>query len=266
MDYSLDFLINHYILTFVHSMEAAYDSSHEEINDVIVFYYGDEMSNSPYEVIPYQSIIFAWNKPPEEIAEIARAYPFKGDGSYAIQAFHKEMDPQKFKLRYQPLGFEYFLPSILQMVDLPTDFETPDIPVQQVNHPEQVELINQTFADCKPFPQKLVGAEACTSFYVEIDGQAAGWSYLVQQQPHLAYLAGMFTSPKFRQMGVATTILSTMHQFARQKGIQKIQLVPSFMAWNFYTKRSYQTIAHFSTFLPMEKMAVSTHLASKSKR
>jgi GNAT superfamily N-acetyltransferase len=239
-------------------MEAAYDSSHEEIDDVTIFYYGDEFANSPYEVIPFQSAIFAWNKLPEEIGEIARSYPFKGNGSYAIQAFHKEMDPQKFKLRYQPLGFEYFLPNILQMVDLPVKFDLPNIRVIQVEKDEQAYFIDQSFADCKPFPKKLVHAEGCTSFYAEIEGQAAGWGYLEHQALHPAYLAGMFTSPKFRHQGVATAILGKVHQFAQERGISKIQLVPSFMAWNFYTKRGYQTIAHFSTFLPMEKIAPSS--------
>ena len=259
MEHSLDFLINHYILTFIHSMEAAYNSSHEKIDDVVIFYYGDEFANSPYEMIPYQSIIFAWNKTPEEIAEIARSYPFKGDGSYGIEAFHKDMDSQKFKLRYQPLGFEYFLPSILQMATLPAKLDPPAIPVLQVNQLDQVNFINQTFAECKPFPEKLANAEDCTAFYAEIDGKAAGWGYLVHQTPHLAYLAGMFTSPKFRHMGVATSLLAHIHQFAEQKNIRNIQLVPSFMAWNFYTKRGYQTIAHFSTFLPVEKMSARNH-------
>ena len=257
MDHSLDYLINHYIRSFVHSMEAAYDSSHEEIDDVIVFYYGDDFANSPYEIIPYQSTIFAWNKPPEEIAKIARAYPFKGNGTYAIEAFHKDMDPQKLKLRYQPLGFEYYLPNILQMVDLSEKLDTPCIRVCQVEQPEQADFINQNFAECKPYPKKLVDAKNCASFYAEIDGQAAGWGYLVHQAASPAYLAGMFTSPDFRRMGVATAILAKAHQFAQEKNISKIQLVPSFMAWNFYTKRGYQTIAHFSTFLPLEKMVPS---------
>jgi GNAT superfamily N-acetyltransferase len=240
-------------------MEAAYDSSHEKINDVVVFYYGDEFANSPFETTPYQSIVFAWNKSPEEIANIARAYPFKGDGSYAIETFHKDMDPQKFKLRYQPLGFEYFLPNILQMVDLPAKFDVACTQVKQVERCEQADFINQSFADHKPYPKKLVNAENCTSFYAEIEGQAAGWGYLVHLAPNIAYLAGMFTSLNFRRMGAATAILDRIHQFAQEKNISKIQLVPSFMAWNFYTKRGYQTIAYFSTFLPMEKMTPSKH-------
>jgi len=259
MECSLDYLINHYIRSFVYSMEAAYDSSHEKIDDVTVFFYGDEFANSPYEMIPYQSTIFAWNKPPEEIAEIARSYPFKGNGSFGIEAFHKDMDPQKFKLRFQPLGFEYFLPNILQMVELPAQIDIPNIQVKQVERSEQADFINQSFTECKPYPKKLMDAEDCTSYYAEIEGQAAGWGYLVHQAPNIAYLAGMFTSPDFRRMGVASAILNEIHQFARKKNISKIQLVPSFMAWNFYTKRGYQTIAYFSTFLPMEKMTPSNH-------
>ena len=253
----MDNYINHYIHAFVHSMEAAYDSSHEKIDDITLFYFGDELSNSPYEVIPYQSEIFAWDKSPEEIVEIATSYPFKGDGSFAIQVFHKDIDPQKYKLRYQALNYEYYLPNILQMVDLPVKFDTPSILVHQVSQPDQVDFINQSFSDCKPFPKKLVGAKDCTAFYAEIEGQAAGWGYLVHQVPHMAYLAGMFTSPQFRHIGVATAILANMHRFAEQNNIRNIQLAPSFMAWNFYTKRGYQTIAHYSTFLPMKRAVLS---------
>ena len=255
----MDYLVNHYILAFVHSMEAAYKSSHEVIDDVVVFYYGDDFANSPFEMIPYQSIVFAWDKQPEVIAKIARSYPFKGDGSFGIETFHKDIDPQNFKLRYQHLGFEYFLPNILQMADLPAKIDAPPIQVNQVSQADQADFINQSFADCKPFPVKLAGAKDCTSFFAEVDGQAAGWGYLVHRVPHLAYLAGMFTSPRFRHMGVATAILAQMHQFAEKNDIRNIQLVPSFMAWNFYTKRGYQTIAHFSTFLPMKKMVSSNH-------
>ncbi len=243
-------LINHYILTFIHSMEAAYDSSHETIDDVTIFYFGDQFANSPTERIPYQSDILAWQQPPEKVAEIAKTYPFKGNGSYAIQAFHEDADPQPLKLRYQALGYEYFLPNILQMVDLPVKFEAPALRVTHVTQPEQVDFINASFCGCKPFPEKLVGAEHCTAFYAESERMAVGWGYLVHMQPGMAYLAGMFTLPQFRHMGVATAILNRIHQFAEQNGIAHIQLVPSFMAWNFYSKRGYQTIAHYSTFLP----------------
>lgn len=249
---SLDQTIEYYIQSFIYSFEVAYDSSHTKVKGVPIFYYGQEFSNSPHEVVPYQSIVFAWNKSPEEIDEVIRSYKFQGDGSYSIQIFHEEMDPQKYKIRFQPLGYDYFLPNILQIAKLPTSFEAPDLVIQEITQPNQVDFINQTFSTFKPFPKKLAGAPDSHAFFVEIEKQAAGWGYVILRSHHCAYVAGMFTLPEFRHKGVATALLNKMHQFTLAQGIDNIMLVPSFMAWNFYTKRGYQTIAHFSTFMPSE--------------
>lgn len=252
MTVSIDQTIDNYIQSFIYSFEAAYDSSHTKVGDIPIFYYGQEFSDSPYEVVPYQSVVFVWNKSPEEINDVIQSYKFQGDGSYAIQIFHEEMDPQKYKLRFQPLGYEYFLPNILEMAKLPTSFEAPDMVIQEVTQAAQADFINETFSTFKPFPRKLAGALNSHAFYAEIDQQAAGWGYLILRSPHCAYVAGMFTQPEFRRKGVATALLNKMHQFTLAQGIDSIILVPSFMAWNFYTKRGYQTVAHFSTFLPSE--------------
>jgi hypothetical protein len=243
-------IINYYIQAFIYSFEIAYDSSHEIIDDTIIFHYGQKFSRSPYEMVPYQSIVFANNKTPEEIDQIVKSYSFKGDGSFAIQVFHKEMNPQKYKMRYQPLGYDYFLPNILQQSNLSKNFDQTDIPIHQVTEAGQVGPINNTFSDFKPFPEKLIHKKCIIALYAEIDHQAAGWGYMVRKSHHSAYVAGMFTHPDFRQKGVSTAILHDMHQRAKEIGIHKIYLVPSFMAWNFYTKRGYETVAHFSTFLP----------------
>ena len=246
-------IINYYIQTFTYSFEAAYDSSHEKIDNTVIFHYGQEFSDSPFEVVPYQSIVFAVDETPEEISRIINSYKFKGDGSFAIQVFHEELNPQKYKMRYQPLGYEYFLPNILQLANLPTSFEKPDIAVHQITKPDQANFINNTFSNFKPFPKKVIGSAGSMAFYAEIDKQAAGWSYLIRKNNHTAYVAGMFTQPEFRQKGVSTAMLYEIHRCVSEMGIRKMILVPSFMAWNFYTKRGYDTIAHFSTFLPSEK-------------
>jgi len=257
MEQMLELYIKHYILSFIYSLEAAYDSSHVIVDDMIIFYYGQEFSNSPHEVVPYQSIVFTGNKSPEEIDKFIRSYQFPGDGSYAIQVFHENVDPQNYKLRYQPLGYSYFLPYILQLAELPTKFDIPEITIQQITHFDQADRLNATLSSFKPFPKNLIKTKNCVAYFAEIDQQPAGWGYLVHQDSHLAYVAGMFTSPEFRQKGVASAILGKMHQYALEKNIHKILLVPSFMAWNFYSKRGYRTIAHFSTFLPSNQMSAS---------
>jgi ribosomal protein S18 acetylase RimI-like enzyme len=249
--------IQHYIIAFIQSFEAAYDSSHSEIKGTKFFYYGAEFSNSPFEVVPYQSIVFNIDQPAEEIDSVVHSYRFPGDGSFAIQVFHENMDPQIYKLRYQPLGYQYFLPNILQVIELPAHNEIPEVKVDPVSESSQVDFINASFSNFKPFPLKLLQSDSCSSFFVEIDKKAAGWGYLVHTDPKIAYVGGMFTAPDFRKRGVASAILNRMHQFAFDKGIKKIMLVPSFMAWNFYARRGYQTIAHFSTFIPSEEWASS---------
>lgn len=252
MDAALVSIIQRYIQDFIHSFESAYDSSHAEIEGTQIFYYGPEFAASPYEVVPYQSIVFAIDQSPQEIERIIRSCSFPGDGSFAIQAFHESADAGIAKLRYQPFGYEYYLPNLLQIIDLPARVDCPEMEIERAANPAQADFINASFADFKPFPQKLLGAESCSAFYASIDGKAAGWGYLVHADAEYAYVAGMFTAPAFRQRGVASALLNRMHQFASEKGIRKVMLVPSFMAWNFYSRRGYRTIAHFSTFLPSE--------------
>jgi len=253
----LVFNIQQFIQAFICSFESAYDSSHAQVKGIPFFYYGPEFSNSPHEVVPYQSIVFALDRAPEEIHDAIRSYQFPGDGSFAIQVFHENADPQIQKLRYQPLGYQYFLPNLLQVIDLPAQFEVPQLEIESVDEPSQVDLINASFSDFKPFPAKLMQADSNNAFFAKIGQNAAGWGYLVQIDAETAYVGGMFTSPAYRQRGVASAILNRMHQFAYQKGMRKIMLVPSLMAWNFYARRGYRTIAHFSTFLSSEANTAS---------
>jgi GNAT superfamily N-acetyltransferase len=242
-----------FIQAFIQSFESAYDSSHRHVEGTDIFYYGPEFSASPHEVVPYQSILFGLDKTPEELHALARSVQFAGDGSYAIQVFHRDSDLGMLKLRFQALGCQYFLPNLLQSIELPAAGEAPALAIDLVSDARQVDFINATFSDFKPFPAKLAGAQDCSAFYAQIDHQAAGWGYLVFPNAETAYVGGMFTAPAFRQRGVASAILNRMHHFAFEKGVGKILLVPSFMAWNFYSRRGYRTIAHFSTFLPSEE-------------
>jgi RimJ/RimL family protein N-acetyltransferase len=229
MDSSLILLINNYIIAFIQSFEEAYDSSHKDIRGTQFFYYGDEFSNSPFEIVPYQSIVFAVDQPAEKIDNIVHSYRFPGDGSFAIQVFHEDMDPQLCKLHYQPLGYQYFLPNMLQMIELTSAGDSPQHTVEQVTDPSQVDFINRSLSDFKPFPDKLLRSTISSAFFATIDQKAAGWGYLIHADPEIAYVGGMFTSPDFRQQGVASAILDKMHGFAFQKGIRKIILVP--LSW-----------------------------------
>jgi len=145
MNSSLDVIINQYIESFIYSFEAAYDSSHEEIEGVKIFYYGQKFSLSPYEVVPFQSIVFANDKPAQEISIIARNYKFQGDGSYAIQVFHEEMNPHKSKLNYQPYGYEYSFPGLLQMIDLHGEYTSTGMNIKQAKHASDADHINSFF-------------------------------------------------------------------------------------------------------------------------
>ena len=250
MNFLLVSEIKLYIQAFTWSFEAAYDSKHHNTKEICIFYYGSEFSSSPNEVVPFQSVVFSVDRTPEETDAVVRSVHFPGDGTFAIQVFHETMDNKIQKLRYQSLGYRYYLPNILQEIRLPTEYQAPNLEVEQVDDPTQVDHINATFSDFKPFPEKLIHAKGCSSFAAIIDGKTAGWGYLVFSNPETAYIGGMFTAPAYRQRGVASALLDQMHRYAYLQGIKKILLVPSFMAWNFYTRRGYQTIAHFSTFLP----------------
>jgi len=242
-----------FIQAFIQSFESAYDSSHRRIEGIDIFYYGPEFSASPHEVVPYQSILFGLDKTPEELHALARTMQFPGNGSYAFQVFHRESDLGMLKLRFQALGCQYFLPNLLQSIELPAAGEAPALAIDLVSDARQVDFINAAFSDFKPFPAKLAGAQDCSAFFAQIDRQAAGWGFLVFPNAETAYVGGMFTAPAFRQRGVASAILNQMHRFAFEKGVGKILLVPSFMAWNFYSQRGYRTIAHFSTFHPSKE-------------
>lgn len=243
-------LINNYIQSFIYAFETSYDSSHEVINDVIVFHYGQEFISSPFEVVPYHSIVFSQNKSPEETHNAIKSYPFKGNGSYAIYKFHEDMNPQNLKIRYEQLGYEYFLPNILQMVSLPVEIESSEVQIQNVSDSKDVELINTAFKNFKPFPNRLIGKKGINAIYAVVDQKVASWSYLVQCSKTTAYIGGMFTLPDYRRRGIATAMLNRVHDLAHSIGVNRIILVPSFMAWKFYTQRGYETVVHFSTFIP----------------
>jgi ribosomal protein S18 acetylase RimI-like enzyme len=253
MKESLELLVNQYIDSFIHSFKAAYNSVFEEIDGVKIFHYGREFTSSPHEVVPFQSIVFAKEQPASSIDRIARNYSFQGDGSFAIQVFHEEMDPHECKHRYQPFSYEYFFPSILQMIDLENEEEThAGMSIKQARQTTDADRINSSFGSFKPFPERLLTDKQSTVFYSELYGQVICWGFLVHAFTDTSYAAGIFTLPEFRRQGAASAILNEMHRFARTLGAQRVLLVPSFMAWNFYTKRGYKTIAYFSTFLPAD--------------
>ena len=247
-------LVNNYIQSFIYSFEAAYDSSHEVVDDVIIFYYGQEFINSPSEVTPYQSIVFSPNKSPEEIHKVIESYPFKGDGSFAINVFHEDSNPQNIKAQYKQLGYEYYLPNILQAAELPSRIECVDVQIHTPTELEEADFINSTFKNFKPFPKKIIGENRISSVYAVIDSIAVGWGYVVYNNSTTAYGAGLFTLPEYRRRGIATAIIDELQNIAYTEGAHQILLAPSFMAWNFYSERGYKTIIYFSTFIPSGMM------------
>ena len=134
------------------------------------------------------------------------------------------------------------------MIRLPARINSIDVSIQTPNDPEEADFINASFKDFKPFPKKIIGKRGIDALYATIDQRVVGWGYLVRSSINTAYVAGLFTLPEYRRKGVATALLDEMHNLAHIEGARQILLVPSFMAWNFYTQRGYETIMHFSTF------------------
>lgn len=192
--------------------------------------------------------IYSLSQDPQEVIKTITELNLPPAERFILNIFHMEEEARRIEKDFESAGYRFAFTNVVRGLTLPTSVPDRSIPIKQVIDPDQIAFVNLTHQFFQPMPETVLKHADVRAFYAELDGQAAGWSLLVTTAPNAAYISDMFTLPSFRGRGVAEAMLGTMHAAAASAGKSYSLLVPSVMAWNYYQRFGYETLACFSIF------------------
>jgi ribosomal protein S18 acetylase RimI-like enzyme len=99
------------------------------------------------------------------------------------------------------------------------------------------------------YPQTLTDPHL-HSFYVSINGEAAGWLQLVTLYPGVGYIHQLHVLQSHRRRRLGTALVQQAHIQAHELGLKYMVLVPSEMAMPLYRRLGYRPLLYFSAFQP----------------
>jgi ribosomal protein S18 acetylase RimI-like enzyme len=88
------------------------------------------------------------------------------------------------------------------------------------------------------------------SFYVEADGETAGWLQLVTVYPNVGYIHQVYVLKAFRNRKLGAMLVQRAHAHVVELGLKHMVLIPSDMAIPLYRRMGYRPLLYFSAFRP----------------
>jgi ribosomal protein S18 acetylase RimI-like enzyme len=88
------------------------------------------------------------------------------------------------------------------------------------------------------------------SFYVQVDGEAAGWLQLVTIYSNVGYINQLYVLQAFRNRKLGTALVQRAQAYAVELGLKHMVLIPSDMAIPLYRRLGYRPLLYFSAFRP----------------
>ena len=141
---------------------------------------------------------------------------------------------------------EHKLQSGLSDVQLPIDVEIRDIRTTQ-----DVSAINALDPD---YPSSTNGLEdeSIINLMVLYRGEVSAKAQALILKPPFAYIADMYTQPRYRRKGLSAALLQKIHYIAQRKGCKQMILMPSKMTREIelYQKYTYQEVNQMALLIP----------------
>jgi GNAT superfamily N-acetyltransferase len=209
---------------------------------------------SIYEGAPIASFHYeflALNADAQSVMDAVIAYPIPDEKQYVINVFHPSPSDSTVKGQYTRYSHEFVRTGPILSLELPEKVNTIPANVHKATTIKQAETANHYLTtEGERIHVQTLRDKHIHSFYVEADGETAGWLQLVTVYPNVGYINQIYVLKAFRNRKLGTALVQRAHAYAVELGLKRMVLIPSDMAVPLYRRLGYRPLLYFSVFRP----------------
>jgi GNAT superfamily N-acetyltransferase len=179
------------------------------------------------------------------------AYPIPEEKEYVINVFHSQPSSASLKIQYARYGHQFVRTGPILGLDLSGKGYNVSGRIQKAETLQQAEAANDFLArEGERIHPETLRDPHIHSFYVSVDGEAAGWLQLVTVYPETGYINQLYVLKPYRKRGLGMALVQRAHLEAQALGLKRMVLIPSEMGMPLYRRLGYRPLLYFSVFRP----------------
>ena len=233
------------IASYNHVYQVTYKTKYEVHGPIgVSIYDGAPVASFHYEFL-------ALSTDARSVMDAVLAYPISEDKQYILDVFHTHPSAPELKQQYTSSNYEFIRTGPILGMELPNKVNTPTANVHKAATITQAEIANHSLtSEGERIHVQTLRDPHIHSFYVTVDGEAAGWLQLVSIYPDVGYINQLYVLRDYRNRKLGTALVQHVHLEAIKLGLNKMVLVPSSMALPLYRRLGYRPLLYFSAFRP----------------
>ncbi|HKY53073.1 MAG TPA: GNAT family N-acetyltransferase [Anaerolineales bacterium] len=233
------------IASYNHVYQVTYKTRYEVQGPIgISIYDGAPIASFHYEFL-------ALSMDPKAVMDAVLAYDIPNDKQYVIDVFHPLPSSPVLKEQYAKFAHEFVRTGPVLGLELSANANIIPTNVQLATTIQQAEIANHNLtAEGERIHVQTLRDPHIHSFYVQVDGEAAGWLQLVTIYPDVGYINQLYVLKAFRNRKLGTALVQRAQAYAMELGLKHMTLIPSEMAIPLYRRLGYCPLLYFSAFRP----------------
>lgn len=233
------------IASYNHVYQVTYKTKYEVQGPIgISIYEGAPVASFHYEFL-------ALSMDAKAVMDAVLAYDIPNDKQYVIDVFHPLPSSPALKEQYTKFAHEFVRTGPVLGIDLPAKVNIVPTNVHIATTLQEAETANHNLTDeGERIHAQTLRDPHIHSFYVQVDGQAAGWLQLVTIYPNVGYINQLYVLQAFRNRKLGTALVQRAQAYAVEKGLKHLALIPSDMSIPLYRRLGYRPLLYFSAFRP----------------
>lgn len=233
------------IASYNHVYKVTYKTRYEVHGPIgISIYDGAPIASFQYEFL-------ALSVDAKSVMDAVLAYPIPNEKQYVIDVFHPLPSDLILKEQYTRYAHEFVRTGPILGLDLPKKVQTIPSNVFKATTIQQAETANHNLtAEGERIHVQTLRDKHIHSFYVQHEGETAGWLQLVMIYPKTAYINQLYVLSTFRNKKLGTALVQRAQAHAIELGMQHMVAVPSDKAMQLYRRLGYHPLLYFSAFQP----------------
>lgn len=234
------------ITSYNHVYKVTYKTKYEVHGPIgVSIYAGAPIASFQYEFLGLSADANA-------VMDAVLSYPVPEHQRYIIDVFHAHPSSTVVKRHYARYDHEFVRTGPILGLELPQKINTMPANVHKATTIQQAETANHTLTtEGERIHVQTLRDKHIHSFYVTVDGEAAGWVQLVTIYPGVGYINQLYVLKSYRRRKLGISLLQRAHIQALELGLKRIVLIPSEMAIPLYRRLGYHPLLYFSAFRPV---------------
>ena len=234
------------IASYNHVYQVTYKTKYEVHGPIgVSIYDGAPIASFQYEFLALSADV-------KSVLDAVLIYGVPEEKQYTLNVFHGQPSSPILKEQFARYSHEFIRTGTILGLNLPERVNTIPANVFKATTLQQAETANHTLtAEGERIHAQTLSDKNIHSFYVQVDGIAAGWLQLVTVAPGVGYINQLYVLEAYRRKRLGTALVQRAHAFAIELGLKHMALVPSDMAMHLYRRLGYHPLVYFSAFQPI---------------